>query len=207
MLPPDHESLRHDTLAYYERHAAAFVESTQRVSLAETRSTFLEHLPTGGSILDAGCGSGRDTRVFRNLGYRATAFDGSPEVARLAEGVAGTPVLVLDFSQIEWVEEFDGIWACAALLHLPETPLRHALHRLTRALKTGGVLYASFRYGEIEYQLEDGRFFRDLNETRLDTLLHNEPALSKLGHWLTADTRPDHAGECWFNCLLQKRGA
>jgi 2-polyprenyl-3-methyl-5-hydroxy-6-metoxy-1,4-benzoquinol methylase len=108
------------TVAYYNDHAASFFADTVNVDMAELHSRFLMHVPAGGLILDAGCGSGRDSRAFMAQGYRVRAFDASPELARLASELLGQPVATRTFDHVDETACYDGIWACASLLHLRE---------------------------------------------------------------------------------------
>ncbi|MEA3643473.1 MAG: class I SAM-dependent methyltransferase [Lamprobacter sp.] len=154
------------------------------------------------AILDAGCGSGRDARAFRERGYAVTAIEPSPPLARLAEMHAGLPVEVKRFQAIDWCERFDGIWACASLLHVPLAELPAVLQRLTRALRPAGVLYVSFKDGAGERD-SDGRHFTDLNETALAELLDGVPELMLMELWTTADRRSWREAEQWLNALLR----
>jgi SAM-dependent methyltransferase len=190
-----------DTTAYYRANAAAFFADTLAVDMAPVYARFLPHLPVGGRILDAGCGSGRDTRAFLDRGYTVTAFDASAELAALAAAHVGQPVQVLRFQDLEWTQAFDGIWACASLLHVPATELPEVLRRLTRALRPGGVLYASFKYGSGERE-HHGRRFTDLDEAGLATLLSQVQGLTGLDTWTTGDRRPGRESERWLNALL-----
>jgi SAM-dependent methyltransferase len=190
-----------DTTAYYRANAAAFFADTLAVDMAPVYARFLPHLPVGGRILDAGCGSGRDTRAFLDRGYTVTAFDASAELAALAAAHVGQPVQVLRFQDLEWTHAFDGIWACASLLHVPATELPEVLRRLTRALRPGGVLYASFKYGSGERE-HHGRRFTDLDEAGLATLLTQVQGLTELETWTTGDRRPGRESERWLNALL-----
>jgi SAM-dependent methyltransferase len=144
------------TLAYYEDQAETFFAETVDVDMAPLYARFLARVPPGGHILDAGCGSGRDALAFRRLGYAVTAFEASPTLARLATAHCGLPVEVRRFQEIDWEDRFDGIWACASLLHVPMAELPEVLGRLGRALKSDGVLYASFKYGVGEREHEGG---------------------------------------------------
>ena len=121
---------------------------------------FLALMPPAGRILDAGCGSGRDAIAFVKRGFEVTAFDGSVELARLASDRTGLSILHLTFDEIAWRDEFDGVWACASLLHLPSRELQAALQRLVHALRLGGVLYVSMKAGQSEGERE-GRWFTD----------------------------------------------
>lgn len=102
-------------------------------------------------------------------------------------------------------QPFDGIWACASLLHVPRAHLSTILRRLASFLKPTGVLYASFKYGEQERE-KGGRYFNDLNEQLLAEHLEHVPSLSALEVWMTADRRTDRSEERWLNCLMVHGG-
>jgi SAM-dependent methyltransferase len=190
------------TVAYYDRNAVEYSGDTEAVDMSHLYGEFLPYIPEGGSILDAGCGSGRDASAFKRQGYVVTAFDASRELAFIASQALGDPVEVMGFLDLEAVSEFDGIWGCASLLHVPSCEMDEVLRRITRALKPGAVLYASFKYGSIEgYRGE--RFFNDYNEEKLGSLLGRHPSLSLLKQWTTTDSRPGRGGEFWLNAIVK----
>jgi 2-polyprenyl-3-methyl-5-hydroxy-6-metoxy-1,4-benzoquinol methylase len=131
----------------------------------------LIHVRPGGDILDAGCGSGRDTLAFRTAGYNVTAFDASPEMCRMARQYAKTNVIHMTFQEVVWRHAFDGIWACASLLHVPQVELYEVLRRLFNALRSSGVLYASFKHGSGKRTV-DGRSFTDMTEPEPFAQIH-----------------------------------
>ena len=197
-----HDFSNSSSTDYYEEHAQVFFEDTVALDLSPLYARFLNRLPAGGHILDAGCGSGRDTRVFLDRGYAVTAVDASPALARLASTHYGIPVQVMRFQEIDWRARFDGIWACASLLHVPMMALPDVLRRLAVALKPQGVLYASFKYGQGERE-HNARRFTDLDEAGLVALLQAAPYFTVLDTWTTADRRPGRAAEIWLNTLLK----
>jgi 2-polyprenyl-3-methyl-5-hydroxy-6-metoxy-1,4-benzoquinol methylase len=119
---------------YYDAHAAEFFDRTVQVDLADLRSRFTDLLAPGASILDAGCGSGRDSKAFAEAGFSVTAFDCSPPMVELAARYTGLPVQQLRFQDLRFEELFDGIWACASLLHVPIRDEVAVFKRLIRAL-------------------------------------------------------------------------
>lgn len=149
----------HRNLAYYDRNAAAYAGKTSDLDLSRFYDRFVEHIRVGGHILDAGCGPGRDSRAFRDrFGFQVTAIDASPAMVREAWS-RGVPARVLSFQELGATEAFDGIWACASLLHVSRAELGEVLRRFARALRPGGALFASVRQGEGESNAPDGRFF------------------------------------------------
>jgi SAM-dependent methyltransferase len=190
------------TIAFYDEHAQRYCDDTVGVDLEPLYARFLAHMPAGGALLDAGCGSGRDARWFRASGYRVEAFDASPALAALATQHCGLPVAVRRFQDIDWQSRFDGVWACASLLHVPRDALPDVLRRLARTLKPGGVLYASFKYGRGECERE-GRRFTDLDEAGFAELLDEVPVLGVIECWISRDARPQRGGERWLNALLR----
>ena len=127
------------------------------------------------------------------------AVDGSAEMCRVASEYLGIPVQQKLFSQIEYREEFDGIWACASLLHVPNVQIRDVMEKVSRALKEQGVLYASFKYGDDEKTV-DGRLFSLYNETDLEWISD----LGLIEYWITDDVRTEHVGAKWLNTLWRK---
>ncbi|MEG2091102.1 class I SAM-dependent methyltransferase, partial [Niameybacter sp.] len=108
------------TLNYYNTNAQDFIAGTLNVDMSELRNTFTKHLPQEAYILDAGCGSGRDSLAFKEAGYMVTAIDGSEAMCQQTEALIGQPVRHMVFQEVEDVQLYDGIWACATLLHVPD---------------------------------------------------------------------------------------
>lgn len=189
------------TIAYYESNAERFVAETAGVDMRSLYEPFLALIPAGGHILDAGCGSGRDTRAFLDLGYRVTAFDGSSRLAGLASKLTGQQVLVLKFQDLAFHQELDGIWACASLLHVPRSELSDVLDRLRRCLRRGGAMYASFKLGTGE-RWENERRFTDFDQAALQTFLAAHGGFETVRMWVTDDLRLGRVGERWLNIIL-----
>ncbi len=191
------------TLKYYQDNAQTFFDGTVNVDMSSLYETFTQHLAPGARVLDAGCGSGRDAKAFQEMGYQVEAFDASPAMVELAQEHTGLPVKVMSFADVDWKEEFDGIWCCASLLHVPAVELPGVMRRLADALKPGGVWYVSFKYGDGEREV-DGRRFTDMDEDDLNTLVSSLTAMEVGEVWLTQDKRPDRK-EIWVNGILRKK--
>lgn len=190
------------TIEYYNQNAEAFYRDTVDLDISYLTHLFIERLPPGAHILDAGCGSGRDSLAFLRLGFRVTAMDASAELARRAEALLGQPVLVLRFQELDFEEAFDGIWANASLLHVPRAEIDDVLERLIRALKPGGILYVSFKQGPGEV-LRHGRLFNDYELDQFEALIAAHPRLELIKIWTSEDTRPGQRLS-WMNGLLKR---
>ena len=190
---------------YYQHHASDFFSSTVDVDMSALYQQFVPLLPPQAKVLDAGCGSGRDALYFKRCGFDVVAMDASEALAQLASAHLGQPVVVSTFQQMDWISEFDGIWCCASLLHVPMNELEAVFNKLTLALNAGGILYVSFKYGEDERE-HNGRIFTDMNETFFSDIVNSEPRLGILNTWTTTDQRPNRENEKWFNAILKKSG-
>ena len=191
------------TVDYYNANAKQFYSNTVGVDMSELHARFLAQVPKGGLILDAGCGSGRDSKAFLDQGFRVNAFDASPELALLATELTGQQVAVRSFAQVEEIACYDGIWACASLLHLPEQGISAALQQLWRALKPDGLLYVSFKVGESE-RTDNGRQFTDATQARLQSWIAVLPDIESVDFWITQDQRPNRT-ESWLNALIHRK--
>lgn len=189
-------------IEYYNQNADAFCEQTWAVDMSELYRPFEAYVPPKASILDVGCGAGRDALYFYEKGYDVTAFDYSLELVKNAQALTGLPILHRSFYEIDERNKYDGIWCCASLLHVPFDQLSDVLMRLVRALKIEGVAYLSFKYGD-SMREHNGRIFTDLNEQSIRTYLTPLP-VSIQKEWITEDQRPDRV-ERWLNVIIQKK--
>ena len=190
------------TIDYYNKHAEEFTASTFEVDMESLYQPFLVFLPESAKILDVGCGTGRDTLAFKNKGYHVDAIDYSEELVKKATELTGIQVRYQSFYDLSEVAVYDGIWACASLLHCQRHRLAEVLQRLLRALKPHGVIYMSFKYGDSDRE-KDGREFTDLNEQQAQELLAQFDQVSLVQQWITVDKRPDREEE-WLNLLWKK---
>jgi SAM-dependent methyltransferase len=144
---------------FYQTQAADYASLTCAADLSATYAHFLPRLPSGGRILDVGCGAGRDLKAFAALGFKGTGIDASSALCTSASDYAGVPCHVMRIENLTYRAAFEGIWACASLLHLPRLLLPTALRRLREALVAQGILYASVQIGAGDWILADGRAY------------------------------------------------
>lgn len=192
------------TIDYYNQNAEAFTESTLTADLQAVQETFIRKLPPGAAILDLGCGSGRDTKYFLEKGFQVNASDGSQELCRLACAYTGIPVKHQLFQDLDDIDQYDGIWACSSILHLPLPELKDVLKKMARALKENGIIYTSFKYGNFEGQ-RNGRYFTDMTEASFGALIQDMEEMELEKQWVTADVRPGRGEEKWLNLILRKK--
>ena len=136
------------TSNYYNQHAQAFFENTYQVEMESLYAPFLRYLPEQASILDLGCGSGRDILAFKKKGYQVEAIDYSAELVKKARELTNIEVRQQSFYDLAENNKYDGIWACASLLHCERDRLTEVLGLIFKALKPNGVCYMSFKYGD-----------------------------------------------------------
>ncbi len=192
-----------DSIEYYNKNAIQFISNTVEVEFKETQNRFLKLLPEGGSILDYGCGSGRDTKYFLENHYDVDAMDGSQELCKLASEYTGITVQHKFFQQLDEEEIYDGVWACASILHVSYKELAGILFKIAKALKSKGIAYISFKYGTFEGE-KNGRYFTDMTEKKMRQLLNETGLFSIEQEWITGDARPGRGEEKWLNVILRR---
>lgn len=134
------------TLGHYQESAQSFWAGTRKHDVSQNIEALISHLPgpPPQTILDLGCGPGRDLAVFRSRGYVAVGLDGAEEFVRMAREHAGCEVLHQDLLELDLPDErFDGVFANASLFHVPSQELPRVLRELWTSLKPGGALFSS----------------------------------------------------------------
>ena len=193
-----------NTIDYYNRNAKSFIEGTLTVDFSQTQDRFLALLPDKARILDFGCGSGRDTKYFLNRGYYVDAIDGSIELCKAASEYTGIDVKHMYFQELSEVEKYDAIWACSSILHLELSELEKVMNKISAAVRPGGIIYTSFKYGIFSGE-RNGRYFTDMTDDTFNELILKVQGLTIEDHWITSDVRPGRGEEKWLNLILRKK--
>ena len=191
------------TLNYYNGNASLFSGETQTVDFHEVQELFCTYLELSSHILDFGCGAGRDTKFFLEKGYQVTAVDGSEELCKTASAYSGIKVRKLLFQELNDVDEYDAIWACASILHVPRKEQSDVFRRMVRALKAEGFIYTSFKYGKFE-GFRGERYYTDFDEATFEEFLKDFPELIIEKSWISSDVRKERSNEKWLNLILRK---
>ncbi len=184
---------------YYNKNADIFFEGSVNADMSGVRQRFLEYIPADGRILDAGCGSGRDSKAFLDAGYDVVSFDASEEMCRRASEYIGRKVIKMRFEEMSFAKEFDGIWACASLLHVPPDELPDIIKKIHKALKSGGAVYASFKYGS-GTKIRGDRVFSDFTEKSVIPLFEGS-GFKIVSNEVGTDSRPGREDEKWVNII------
>lgn len=195
--------MKDKTLDYYNSNAKEFFDGTIDANMQKFYDIFLQDIPPNGKILDLGCGSGRDSKYFLDHGYDVVAIDGSNELCKLASSYIGQPVRCLDFNDLDFDSEFDGIWACASLIHVKKRDIAGILDKVWTSLKKDGILYCSFKFGN-EERIKEDRFFNDYTDEDLEDLFSDINTWSIKKIIITEDVRKDRVDEKWSNIIVSK---
>lgn len=155
------------TLTFYAGHAADYVQNGSDQPSPHL-GAFIQALPPGALVLELGAGSGRDAAVMLAHGLDVDPTDASPELAAEAGRRLGRAVRLMRFDQLDAESAYDGVWACASLLHAPAAELVGDLARIHAALRPGGLFVASFKAGSGEGRDRFGRYY---NYPDADTLM------------------------------------
>lgn len=190
------------TIDYYNTNAQSYIERTFHVEMEDYQNRFVKHLSPQARILDAGCGSGRDAIAFVKKGHDVLAFDAAEEMVKHVREKLHIPVMQGFFQEMEFSEEFDGIWASASLVHVLPSELADVLHRFWKALKPNGIIAISFKDGE-GVKHETGRLFTYMNKESLSNYLKDFLVLEQ---WYHIPKEGVNLLPCkWLNVLARKR--
>ncbi len=193
-----------ETLNYYNQNALNYAKATLAVDFTTCQEIFLCYLKPEAHILDFGCGAGRDSKAFLELGYKVSAIDGSEELCKIAREYTGIPIQKMDFQDLDATNEYDGIWACASILHVNKDELPSVFSKMEKALKPEGIIYASFKYGEFEGVRED-RYYTDFTEETFMKWINKVSNLIVERIWISEDVREKRGDQRWLNLLLRKK--
>lgn len=187
----------------YNVSSTKFLKDRMQGNMEAIYQPFLERIPKKGIILDAGCGSGRDSLYFKKIGHLVIPMDTSEQICELAGEAIGQAVLFCRFQDVHFKLPFNGVWACGSLIHLESSELVHVLRHLYWYLRQGGTLYTAFHYGSFEGQRE-GEFYLDLEEQKA-TKIFTEAGYEIEKMWITGQEIRSGVNRKWLNILARKR--
>lgn len=190
-----------DTIKYYNDNCENFKSKWDNY-LFDIPNTFAEYLKDDAYVLDLGCGTGRDSLYFKEKGFKVKCIDGSVNMCKIASEALGQEVENKNYLDIDYKDLFDGVFACASLLHLKDEDLKIVLKKVYDSLKFNGIMYTSFKYGNDE-RFEDGRFFNDMTLDKFNRLMNEtECNFEIIKAWNTSQYGTDSE---FLNLLLKKK--
>lgn len=192
------------TIEYFDQNAERCFADAFTISARDNQDRFLTYVRPGGAILDLGCGSGRDTAYFRERGYVVTPTDGSRGMCRLASEYLGTPVRVMEFGELDDEDLYDGVYASASLMHIEYDRLLEVLPKVVRALRSGGVLFMDFKYGDADGYLGK-RYYTNMTEERFAQTVATCPELEVVEQGTFGNEHPGQPDFRWLYVYLRKR--
>ena len=188
-------------MSYYSKHAKEYIDRTINVDMRDYYSIFLGYIESSSKILDVGFGSGRDSLYFSKLGYEVTSIDPIKEFCENGINLGLKDVKQMSIEDITYLNQFNGIWACASLLHLESSKLVDVFNKCYSSLKDNGVMYVSFKYGDYEGYIED-RYFTYLKEESFkDIISKTNFKIEKL--WINESDKLNRDIK-WLNIILRK---
>ena len=192
------------TIDYYNANAQKYFDTTVGADMSKQYDLFLKYVRENGRILDFGCGSGRDSFNFKKMGFKVDAIDGSEELCKLAREKVGIDAKCMNFLDFEAHEEYDGIWACASLLHLKKPELIDVMKRLREGLVNDGYLYTSLKNGTGEEITPEGRYYLYLpKEEFLD--LSSDAGLQLVDYSASKSTCNPNETRFWNSYMLKRK--
>lgn len=125
-------------------------------------------------------------------------------MCELASEYIGREVICKHFEELDYEEEFGGVWACASLLHVRRSSIKEILEKINHALIRNGILYTSFKYGTQE-RIMKGRYFSDYDEKGIRELFQEKEGWKWCTTWITSDVRSGREQEKWLNVIVKKQ--
>ncbi|MET3134704.1 SAM-dependent methyltransferase [Oxalobacteraceae bacterium GrIS 1.11] len=203
--PEDIAAITGRTLAYYEASAVQFFEGTRAHDVSQNIAALLGAIEATApyTLLDLGCGPGRDLKAFAALGHKAVGVDGSANFVAMARAYSGCEVWRQDFIELALPpDHFDGVFANAALFHVPSAALPHVLASLWATLKPGGVLFSSNPHGANQEGWQGARYGSYYDYENWERFM-TAAGFAALGHYYRPPGLP-RAQQGWLASVWRK---
>lgn len=160
------------TLAIYAAQSEKYAELTDSLSKVDPQlQRFIAGIPSGGRVLDLGCGPGASAGRMAAAGLVVEAWDPVPEMLDLARRFAGVTVRQAGFADLTALDSYDGIWANFSMLHMPRADWPDIISAIARALRPGGLFHIGTKLGTGEHRDAIGRMYTYVTEEELGDLL------------------------------------
>jgi SAM-dependent methyltransferase len=193
-----------ETIEFYNQNADKYDQATYNLQLEIPWMEFTSRIKPNGLILDIGCGSGRDMRHFIDLGYYVEGVEPSREMAIIARFRTGAIIHEIAAEQIDFNNQFDGVWACASLLHVDRSSMEKTYNLIMRSLKQSGVFYFSLKSGAGTIRKEDGRLFANYSSDEIEELVMARSDTKSFVSWESSDALHTRNTK-WLNFIVTKK--
>lgn len=192
-----------NTLDYYNNNAKSYFDATINANMTQAYNVFLKYVNPNGLILDLGCGSGRDSKYFLDKGYNVESIDGSLELCKLASEYLGITVKCMDFSELDEISKYDGVWACASLLHVKKEELKSIIIKIYKSLKNNAVFYISLKNGH-EEEIINGKYYNYLTYDDFLGIINEIDGLELLEYYSSKTVLNNNESRNWNNFVFKK---
>lgn len=183
------------TIKYYNDNSENYYDETMFINMSKIYNKFRHYLKTGASILDVGCGVGRDTRYFIQYGYKVYSIDASQEMVRICNKYPFAFCKKMDMTELNFYEKFDAVWANASLLHIDKNNFESTFQKLINATKSNGIIFFSIK--ELDNRKEqDKRHYEFYKKEEIFNKLQKFKEIHLIETW-TDDN-------CFHNFIVKK---
>lgn len=191
------------SISYYNTYPEKFIQGTIDANMSKHHNRFVKYIKKDGSILDLGCGSGRDSLFFHNNGYQVTSMDGALKMVEHCKTILSNPVIHNSFEDYIPDRQFDGIWACASLLHVDRNHLSNIIKKYIAMLKKNGIFFMSFKDRAADFE-KDGRYFTCFDKKGLIEFIRQYENIQILEVTETIDVRTLTTDQRWVSIIVKK---
>lgn len=188
------------TINFYNKNALEYFNTTVNGNMFVAYERFLKYLNPNDYILDLGCGSGRDSKFFLDKGFKVDSIDGSSKMCDLASSYTGQEVERMNFLDLDKDKEYNAIWACASILHIPLDDIPTMITKMNKALKRNGYMYISLKDGS-EEEIIDGKIYTYFTIDGFKSLLDVFNELEVTETW---SNKADKEKHLWNNFIIRK---
>jgi len=175
------------TIEYYDSNYIEYHQNTHSLDMIDIYRRVRSFISNGSRVLDAGCGSGRDTHYFLQHGFKVISFDASKKMTELCNEYPFAYCEQQAFNTINYASKFDLVWACASLLHLNEEELKTAFYNLFKSLKKDGHLYFSLKPQHAP-TINDTRIYFSYDEQYIHSILIEKLKMTQVDFWITSSS-------------------
>jgi 2-polyprenyl-3-methyl-5-hydroxy-6-metoxy-1,4-benzoquinol methylase len=162
-----------ETLKVYAAKAQHYADITASEGEDRLLASFIAAMPTGGRVLDLGCGPGAAAHAMADAGLQTDAMDAVPEMVAMAARHPGVTAWTARFDDLNGEALYDGIWANFSLLHAPRADMPRHLRAIAQASKPGGVVHIALKTGSGERRDTLGRLYTYYTADELCQLLRD----------------------------------